>query len=133
MNVIGNLGGLLGNLIEQHGGAEAVLSRALNQMGGVQGGIGKLQQAGRGQQVQSWLGTGPNQPVSPDQLHQVFGDDQVNQWSQQTGMPKHDLLSQLSQYLPHAVDQMTPQGQVPTEEGGSAFDGAGINLGTRTI
>ena len=49
-------------------------------------------------------------------------------------MQPHDLLSQLSQYLPHAVDKMTPGGQVPTEAGeGGAFDGAGINMGTRNV
>ncbi len=120
----GGLGGTLGGLLGGGGGAG----------GGLGGLLGQFQQAGLGHVAQSWVGTGQNQPVSPDQLHQVFGDDQVNQWSQQTGVPKHDLLSQLSQYLPHAVDQMTPQGQVPTEaEGGSAFDGAGINMGTRTV
>jgi len=116
----GGLGGMLGG---GGGGGGGGLGGLLNQ----------FQQAGLGQVAQSWVGNGPNQQVSPDQLHQVFGDQQVNQWSQQSGLPKHDLLSQLSQYLPHAVDKMTPQGQVPTEaEGGSAFDGAGVNLGTRT-
>jgi len=117
----GGLGGMLGG---GGGGGSG---------GGLGGLLNQFQQAGLGQVAQSWVGNGPNQQVSPDQLHQVFGDQQVNQWSQQSGLPKHDLLSQLSQYLPHAVDKMTPQGQVPTEaEGGSAFDGAGVNLGTRT-
>ncbi len=121
----GGLGGALGGMLGGGGGGAG---------GGLGGLLNQFQQAGLGHVAQSWVGGGPNQQVSPDQLHQVFGDDQVNQWSQQTGMPKHDLLSQLSQYLPHAVDQMTPQGQVPTEaEGGSAFDGAGINMGTRTV
>lgn len=119
----GGLGGALGGML---GGGGAG--------GGLGGLLGQFQQAGLGHVAQSWVGSGPNQQVSPDQLHQVFGDEQVSQWSQQSGVPKHDLLSQLSQYLPHAVDQMTPQGQVPTEaEGGSAFDGAGINMGTRTV
>jgi uncharacterized protein YidB (DUF937 family) len=120
----GGLGGALGGLLGGGGGAS----------GGLGGLLGQFQQAGLGHVAQSWVGTGPNQQVTPDQLHQVFGDEQVNQWSQQSGLPKQDLLSQLSQYLPHAVDRMTPQGQVPTEaEGGSAFDGAGVNLGTRTV
>lgn len=119
----GGLGGALGGML---GGGGAG--------GGLGGLLGQFQQAGLGHVAQSWVGNGQNQQVSPDQLNQVFGDQQVNQWSQQSGMPKQDLLSQLSQYLPHAVDKMTPQGQVPTEaEGGSAFDGAGINLGTRTV
>ena len=121
----GGLGGALGGMLGGGGGGAG---------GGLGGLLNQFQQAGLGHVAQSWVGTGQNQQVSPDQLHQVFGDDQVNQWSQQTGMPKHDLLSQLSQYLPHAVDKLTPQGQVPTEaEGGSAFDGAGINLGPEDV
>ncbi len=113
----GGLGGLLG------GGG-----------GGLGGLLSQFQNAGLGNVAQSWVGTGPNQQVSPDQLHQVFGDQQVNQWAQQSNMQPHDLLSQLSQYLPHAVDQMTPGGQVPAASGDEgAFDGAGINMGTRSV
>ena len=116
---------------QQQGGLGGMLGGGGGGLGGL---LGQFQQAGLGHIAQSWVGNGQNQQVSPDQLNQVFGDQQVNQWSQQSGLPKQDLLSQLSQYLPHAVDKMTPQGQVPTEaEGGSAFDGAGINLGTRTV
>lgn len=132
----GGLGGLLGGGQAQQGGLGGALGGMLGGGGGggLGGLLGQFQQAGLGHVAQSWVGNGANQHVSPDQLNQVFGDNQVNQWSQQSGMPKHDLLSQLSQYLPHAVDQMTPQGQVPTEaEGGSAFDGAGVNMGTRTV
>ncbi len=114
----GGLGGLLGG-----GGG-----------GGLGGLLGQFQNAGLGNVAQSWVGNGPNQQVSPDQLHQVFGDQQVNQWAQQANMQPHDLLSQLSQYLPHAVDQMTPGGQMPAASGdGGAFDGAGINMGTRSV
>ncbi len=135
------LGSMLGGGQAQQGGQpqQGGLGGALGGMlggGGAAGGLGGLlsqfQQAGLGNVAQSWVGSGPNQQVTPDQLHQVFGDEQVNQWSQQSGMPKHDLLSQLSQYLPHAVDKMTPQGQVPAEGEGGAFDGAGIDMGTRT-
>lgn len=114
----GGLGGMLGG-----GGA-----------GGLGGLLSQFQNAGLGNVAQSWVGNGPNQQVSPDQLHQVFGDQQVNQWAQQANMQPHDLLSQLSQYLPHAVDQMTPGGQMPAASGeGGAFDGAGINMGTRNV
>lgn len=115
----GGLGGALGGLL---GG------------GGLGGLLNQFQQAGLGHVAQSWVGTGPNQQVTPDQLGQVFGQERVNQWSQQSGIPQHDLLSQLSQYLPHAVDQMTPDGQVPADPvAGSAFDGPGVNIGSRTV
>ncbi len=131
------LGSVLGGGQAQQGGAQGGLGGMLGG-GGAGGGLGGLlsqfQNAGLGNIAQSWVGNGPNQQVSPDQLHQVFGEQQVNQWAQQSNMQPHDLLSQLSQYLPHAVDQMTPGGQAPAASGdGGAFDGAGINMGNRTV
>lgn len=111
----GMLGGLMGGGQPQQGG-----------MGGLGGLIGRFQQAGMGGVANSWVGHGENQQVSPQQLEQVFGSQQIDQWSQQSNMPRGDLLSQLSQYLPQAVDKMTPDGRLP--EGGSAFDKAGVNL-----
>ena len=83
-------------------------------LGGALGGLlERFNQAGHGSAASSWIGNGPNQPIDPNALHQVFGQEQVSQWSQQSGLPTHDLLSQLSQYLPQAVDQMTPNGRIP--------------------
>jgi uncharacterized protein YidB (DUF937 family) len=114
----GGAGGMLGNML---GGGQ-------QQQGGALGGLlQKFQQAGMGNVANSWVSNGPNQQVSPDQLQQVFGQQQVNQWAQQSNMQPHDLLSQLSQYLPHAVDHMTPNGQMPE---GDAFSGAGVNMGS---
>lgn len=129
------LGSLLGGGSQQQGGQQqGGLGGLLG--GGLGGGLGGLlsrfQQNGMGDLAQSWVGTGPNRPVSPDQLQQVFGEQQVDQWAQQSNIPKHDLLSQLSQYLPGAVDKMTPDGHVPADPvAGSAFDGPGVGLGSR--
>src|SRR5206468_3567946 len=81
--------------------------------GGLGGLLGQLRQSGLGPQVDSWVSQGQNQPVSPQQLGNAFGDQQVNSWASQAGMPPHDFLSQLSQHLPRAVDAMTPDGQLP--------------------
>lgn len=122
----GALGGLMGGGQQQSGGMGGMLS------GGLGGLLSRFQQNGMGDVAQSWVGTGPNRPVSPDQLQQVFGDEQVDQWSRESNMPKQDLLSQLSQYLPSAVDQMTPNGQLPADPvAGSPFDGPGVNLDNR--
>ena len=94
-------GGLLGGLAGGGGG-----------LGGL---LGQLRQAGLGSQIDSWVGSGPNQPVSPGQLQDAFGQGQVSSWAQQSGMPSHDFLSQLSQHLPSAVNQMTPDGRLPDE------------------
>jgi len=113
----GILGSLLGGGGQQAGG-----------MGGLGGLLSQFQKAGMGGVANSWVSNGPNQQVSPDQLQQVFGQQQVNQWAQQSNMQPHDLLSQLSNLLPHAVDRMTPNGQMP--DGADPFGGAGVNLGS---
>jgi uncharacterized protein YidB (DUF937 family) len=83
--------------------------------GDLSGLISSFEQAGLGHLVQSWIGDGPNQPVSPDQLHSVPGDDQVQSMSNHAGMAPHDFLSQLSQPLPAAVNGMTPNGRLPDD------------------
>ena len=106
--MMGVLGGLLGG--GGQGGA---------QQGGMGGGLGSLvsqfEGAGLGHIAQSWIGNGANQSVSPDQLQSVFGHSQVSQMASQAGMAPTDFLSQLSQHLPNAVDQMTQGGQMPNE------------------
>ena len=83
--------------------------------GGVGGLVSMFEQAGLGHIAQSWVGNGPNQPVSPDQLQSVLGQDRVSSMASQSGMQPQDFLSQLSQHLPNAVHGMTPNGQVPDE------------------
>ena len=77
MSVFGGLGGMLGNLFDQYGGPQVVLTQVLNQMGGVQGVLQKLQQAGLGGQVSSWLGSGPNEPVSPEAIGNAIGHSKI--------------------------------------------------------
>ena len=112
------IGGLLG------GGSSPMGSVLSSLLGGAQGGasagglgglISSFQQAGLGQIAQSWVSNGPNQPVSPQQLHNVFGDQQVQSMAGQAGMQPNDFLTQLSQHLPSAVNGMTPNGQLPNE------------------
>ena len=83
--------------------------------GGLGGLLQQFQSAGLGHVAQSWVGNGPNQSVTPDQLQNVFGQDRVNDMAGQAGMPPGDFLSQLSQHLPNAVNGMTPNGQLPDE------------------
>jgi uncharacterized protein YidB (DUF937 family) len=83
--------------------------------GGLAGLVSAFENAGLGHVAQSWVGNGPNQGVTPQQLQQVFGQQQVQQWAEQTGMPQNDFLGQLAQHLPQAVDRMTPNGRIPDE------------------
>src|ERR1700758_1839245 len=86
--------------------------------GGVLGGLGgllnKLQQGGLGNAVNSWVGSGQNQPVSPGQLGSALGPNVLKTVSQMTGISEDDLTKQLSQVLPGLVDKLTPNGKMPT-------------------
>jgi uncharacterized protein YidB (DUF937 family) len=100
----------------QGGGAEMV-GALLQQVGGEQGLQGLVQQfsqGGLGEVVQSWIGTGQNLPVSADQIAQVLGNGQLAQLAQQFGLNPDTVATQLAQFLPGVVDQLTPQGQLPS-------------------
>lgn len=89
-----------------------------NPNGGLVGGLGglldKLQGAGHGEIVKSWVGPGQNQPIEPGQLRSALGQKSVSEAAQQAGISEQDFLTQLSQYLPQFVDQLTPNGRMPS-------------------
>lgn len=101
----GTLGSLLGG-----GGAGGVVSSGLNDL------VRQFQQNGQGNAVNSWIGHGPNQPISPNDMAKALGADQINALTSQTGMSRDELLAGLSQHLPQAVDELTPDGRVPTPQ-----------------
>jgi uncharacterized protein YidB (DUF937 family) len=86
--------------------------------GGVAGGLGglvnKLQQGGLGDVVNSWVGSGQNQPVSPSQLGSALGPNILKTVSQMTGISEDELTKQLSQVLPGVINGLTPNGKLPT-------------------
>ena len=85
--------------------------------GGLGGLLGKFQNAGLGSQVASWVGNGPNQPVSADQVHSALGADQIAQLAQKFGIPPEQVAEHLAQILPELVNHVTPNGQVPADHG----------------
>lgn len=97
------LGAIVGMLGQPGGGG----------LGGLSGLVQKFEQAGLGHVVNSWVGNGANHPVSADQLGGVLGSDMVSGLAKQLGLNPQDALGQLSQLLPHVVDKLTPQGQIP--------------------
>ena len=106
------LGGLLG------GGAGGARPGGDGLGGLLSGGLGKLvkdlQSSGQGDVAKSWVGTGPNKAIEPQRLEAAVGTDTLDALARQTGMRREDLLAGLSQYLPDFVDQLTPNGRVPT-------------------
>jgi uncharacterized protein YidB (DUF937 family) len=105
---MGMFDGLLGGVI----GAEmaTVVNGLIEKHGGIQGIVSQLEQQGLGGTVRSWVGTGANQPITPDQIHQAFGSDTVKQLAAKMGISPEDLAAKLSQVLPQAIDKLTPGG-----------------------
>jgi uncharacterized protein YidB (DUF937 family) len=92
-----------------------VLSEVLGNgsQGGLNAIVAKLQQAGFGDQVKSWIGNGQNLPITAEQLQQVLGSDTVKQLAARFNIPIDQLSQLLAQQLPLAVDHASPDGKLP--------------------
>ena len=97
----GGLGGLLAGT-----SVGGLLTNGLNEM------MDKFNQAGHGDKVDSWVGTGPNKDVAPTDLKNALGTDVISALARATGMSEQDLLAKLSRELPQAVDKYTPAGRI---------------------
>jgi uncharacterized protein YidB (DUF937 family) len=118
------LGGLGGGTTG--GGIGAAIGGLVGGNGGLQGLVDTLGRGGLGGEAQSWVGTGGNQPVDPDQLGQALGPERVNHLSQQSGLPIPQLLPMLAGALPSVVDRLTPDGQVPRGDATANADLGGM-------
>ena len=105
---LGGLGGALGGLL---GGAAAggMLNTGLRDL------LNSFERHGQGEVAHSWVGKGPNEQISPADLNKVLGDDTVSSLAEQAGLSKVELLNGMSQELPQVVDQLTPDGRLPTD------------------
>jgi len=116
----GGLGGLLGGLMGGTGGDTRTMPNQDQAQAAMSGGLDELlqrfQQSGYGDIVNSWIGTGSNQPVAPDQLNQALSPETVDELSPPPGVPRHEVLSELSQALPTMVDRLTPEGRIPDQQ-----------------
>ena len=128
----GGLGGMLGRIFggnsgQAGGGLGGLLKGPLGGLlaggaagGLINGGLGDLlkqfQQNGQGETAQSWVSNGPNRQIAPNDLANALGADQIDQLTSRTGMSRDQLLSELSNELPDAVNEFTPDGRLPTED-----------------
>lgn len=106
--------GLLDTMLDRLVGGEmaTLVNGLLEKHGGVQGIVQEMERQGLGETVRSWIGTGTNQPISPDQVHQVFGADTIRALAAKTGLDPQDLAQKLAHVLPQAIDGLTPGGIV---------------------
>ncbi len=116
MSLFNDLGALLGG--GQTGNSPSLISSLLSEggAGGLQGVVGKLQAAGFGDHVSSWLGDGSNIPISADQIRTALGDPLVQQIAAKVGLPLDGVLTLLSQHLPNAVDKASPDGTLQPDQ-----------------
>ncbi len=120
----GAAGGALGSLDPQM--LIGIVGVLINNAGGLSGLLAKLQQGGLADAAQSWIGTGANQPVSPDALGGALGPDLMGQLAQYMGGNQQQAAGTLADLLPGLIDQLTPKGQLPADNG---LGGLGASLG----
>ena len=94
----------------QQGGQDA------GNFGGLGGLLAQLQAGGLDDIVKSWVGTGQNKPVQPDELGDALGKRAVTQMADKAGCSQDDLLTQLSKALPGLIDQLTQDGRIPSQQ-----------------
>lgn len=110
---MGMFDGLLGGIIG--GGMVSVVNNIIEQHGGLQAVVSQFEKNGLGSTVRSWVSTGPNQPIGAADLQRALGPELLQQLSQKSGMSVDDLAAKLAEVLPVAVDRMTPNGTVPPQ------------------
>ena len=89
------------------------LAQALQGEGGLDGLLGKLRAAGLGDKVDSWISTGQNQGIAPNQLGDALGPDTLDKISSGTGIDIAAILPMLAAFLPQIIDMLTPDGSTP--------------------
>ncbi|WP_052214750.1 YidB family protein [Belnapia sp. F-4-1] len=108
---------------------DAILNRLMGGQAGASGLealVERLRSGGLAEQVASWVGTGPNRPVSPPELERALGESETGAIAREANLERPNLLEMLSQALPRLVDALTPNGELPRgEEGATALPGAG--------
>lgn len=107
------LGGSLGQAAVE--ALPAIIERVLP--GGVQGLLNQLQDSGYAAQVKSWLGRGPNEPITIEDLRTVMNSEQVRQIAEKLGIPADQVLAVLAKVLPATVDHHSPDGTLQVPQG----------------
>ena len=112
------------------GGRDKLLGAAMGLLGGkegLQGLVSKLDAAGLGDQAKSWIGSGDNKAVSPAEVRQALGDDELHKVAQEAGVNDDEAADGLAGLLPDVISKLTPDGKMP--DIGDLKDIAGKFLG----
>lgn len=88
----------------------AVAGQVLQNAGGLDGIVAQLNQAGLGEQVASWIGTGSNLPISSDQIKTALSSETMQNLAQSFGVDLDQLPQLLAEHLPKVIDKGSPNG-----------------------
>jgi uncharacterized protein YidB (DUF937 family) len=125
------LGGLAGSQVSGGNPLLQIALALLQQNGGLEGVLGKFRESGMAAQADSWVSTGPNKGISPNELQEALGSSTIGQVASQLGVSQEQAGSSLSQLLPELINHLTPQGEV-TSESNDAI-GEGLDALTRSL
>lgn len=114
-----SMAGAMAGQQSQHAGALSAIMEYVNspQVGGIAGLQKMFEQGGLGAIFSSWVSSGQNLPINADQLQNVLHSGALQQAAQKAGLDPNQLTGVMSTLLPHLVDKLTPNGQIP--EGGA--------------
>jgi uncharacterized protein YidB (DUF937 family) len=110
----GGLAGILGSDKSADPSGGPLSGGALS--GGLKDLLDRFRQSGQDDKAQSWVAKGSNKPIAPQELEQTLGEERIQWLMEQTGLPRDELLSGLSSELPNTIDELTPDGRVPTDD-----------------
>lgn len=120
---MGILDDVVGKILGSESGAESsglrdsVLDMLTDKEGGgLSGLVQSFQQKGLGDTISSWIGTGQNTSISPEQIEEGVGTERIQNLAAKAGMSTEEVTAKLSELLPTMIDKITPDGLVP--EGG---------------
>jgi uncharacterized protein YidB (DUF937 family) len=115
MGILDDVSAKLGGKQGQDGGL-ASMQKFFSSNGGLQGMTSKLTNSGLGKQVQSWVGTGENQPVTGQQVKQAVDPGQIHQVAKQAGISDDEACDNIAKAMPEMVNQATPEGKIPQQD-----------------
>jgi uncharacterized protein YidB (DUF937 family) len=76
----------------------------------------KLRESGMEKQVSSWVAKGQNMPVVGEQIKKALGNEKVAEIARKLGVTNEQAADDLAQAVPAVVDEVTPDGEVPSQE-----------------
>lgn len=119
---------VVGSLLQGDSSKYQAILTWVNEQGGVQVLLEKLQNGGLGDIVSSWISNQQsNQPISGDQVESALGTSAVSDLGQKLGVDTGSASSMLADYLPKIIDALSPQGEVDPQAHNDLLS-AGMNL-----